>query len=62
MQHLPYAGYALDRPRGKSCNLGLDRHRNADRTRWGENDIDCERSYAAELVALATDVIRCQHP
>ena len=26
-------------------------------TRWGENDVDCERSYAAELVALASDVI-----
>jgi putative ABC transport system substrate-binding protein len=31
-------------------------------TRWGENDVDCERSYAAELVALAPDVIRCRHP
>jgi hypothetical protein len=39
-----------------------DRPQCADRTRWGENNIDCERSYAAELVALEPDVIRCQHP
>src|SRR5262245_39542923 len=26
-------------------------------TRWGENDIDRERRYAVELVALAPDVI-----
>jgi putative ABC transport system substrate-binding protein len=26
-------------------------------TRWGENDIDSERRYAAELVALAPDII-----
>jgi len=25
--------------------------------RWGENDIDRDRKYAAELVALAPDVI-----
>ena len=26
-------------------------------TRWGENDVDRDRRYAAELVALAPDVI-----
>ena len=33
-----------------NCNVRID-------TRWGENDVDRERRYAAELVALAPDVI-----
>ena len=34
----------------EGCNMRID-------IRWGENDVDRDRKYAAELVALAPDVI-----